>query len=237
MLLAAIEPGFRAFTALHYETVAVCVLLMAGLAGLGCHWRSRQPAAETKLRRGIAWFCLAVYAVYLAWLWQPRNFVWDRSLPLEFCDMGLLVAAAVLLTNTAWLRGLLYFWATVFTLQAFLTPVLQQGPATPDFWLFWAAHFGIEAAAVYDVVVRKFRPTFVDAMRCYVISVLYGVVILILDLLTGWDYGFVGPNKPSTPTLLDALGPFPLRILWMMLITAVGFALAWLPWARNKKTA
>ena len=235
MLLATTEPGFRAFTALHYETVAVCVALMAGVAWLGRHWRLSQPALEKKLRRGLGWFCLGVYAAYLDWLWQPRNFTWERSLPLEFCDMGLLVAAGVLLTNVAWLRGLLYFWATVFALQAFFTPVLQQGPATPDFWLFWAAHLGIEAAVVYDLVVGKFRPAPADFTRSYVISFFYAAALMILDVLTGWNYGFVGPGKPSTPTLLDELGEFPLRIVWMLLMATLGFFIAWLPWTRKKR--
>src|ERR1700722_258957 len=90
MMLALVDvPGFRAFSPLHYLTVAVCVALIAGIAWLGCQWRLGKSASEVKLRRSLGWFCLGVYVVYLAWLWQPRNFAWERSLPLEFCDMGL----------------------------------------------------------------------------------------------------------------------------------------------------
>jgi len=235
MLATIAEPGFHAFSALHYESVAVCVALIAFIAWLGCYWRKSGPTAETKLRRSLGWFNIFVYVAYLAWLWQPRNFTWERSLPLEFCDMGMLVAAGALLLHVRWLRGLLYFWATVFTFQAYLTPVLRQGLGTPDFWLFWGAHLGIEAAAVYDLTAGQFRPSFDDTIRSYVLSFYYAAAMMILDVLTGWNYGYVGPSKPSTITIIDALGEFPLRVLWMLLIATAGFAIAWLPWARSEK--
>ncbi len=236
-LAAADAPGFRAFTATHYLVVAGTAAAAAGIAWMGIYLRCAHGAgAQQWWRRALACFCLGVYAAYQIWLWRPENFKWTVSLPLEFCDMALLVAAGVMLTGTRWLRGLLYFWACVFVIQAFLTPVLQKGPATVDFWLFWLAHGAIACAAVYDLVVGKFRPSFADAVRSYVISIFYSVVLLVLDNLTGWNYGYVGPAKPGAPTLLDALGGYPLRLLWMALLTAAGFALVWLPWARQQRS-
>jgi uncharacterized membrane protein YwaF len=89
--------------------------------------------------------------------------------------------------------------------------------------------------AVYDLVVGKFRPAFSDFVRSYAISFFYSAALMVLDIRTGWNYGYVGPTKPSTTTLVDALGEFPLRVLWMLLLASVGFVLAWLPWARNNK--
>lgn len=233
-LAAADAPGFRAFTATHYLTVAGCAAVAGGASWAGFYLRrAHGVGAERRWRCALASFCLGIYAAYQIWLWRPENFGWTVSLPLEFCDLALLVAAGVLLTQARWLRGLLYFWTWVFVIQAFLTPVLQKGPATVDFWLFWLAHGAIACAAVYDLAVGKFRPNFADAMRSYVISIFYAVALLTLDNLTGWDYGYVGPATPGAPTLLDVLGGYPLRLLWMALLTAAGFALAWLPWARE----
>ncbi len=226
---------FHAFSPLHWLTLAVCVLAIIFASALGHKLRLRPNAtAELRWRHLQGWFCLVIYTLYVAWLMLPRNFSWPESLPLEFCDAGLLVAAGALLGKKRWLRGLLYFWAFVFTSQAFATPVLQKGPATPEFWLFWCAHLAILNAAVYDLAVGKFRPAFEDATRSYVISFFYATALLILDNLTGWNYGYVGPSKPGATTLIDALGGYPLRLLWMLLIAAAGFALAWLPWLRRK---
>jgi hypothetical integral membrane protein (TIGR02206 family) len=234
-ILAASEtPGFRAFTMAHYLTVATCTAVIAAVTWRGIYLKNtHSAAAERRWRRALGGFCLVIYAAYLAWLWLPENFGWTVSLPLEFCDMALLVAAGVLLTEMKWLRGLLYFWTWVFSIQAFVTPVLQKGPTTVDFWLFWLAHGAIAGAAVYNLAVDGFRPTFADAARSYVISIFYAVGLLVLDNFTGWNYGYVGPAKPGTPTLLDALGGYPLRLLWMALIAAAGFALALAPWARG----
>jgi len=234
LILADAAPGFQAFTLAHYATVAICVAAIVMVARGGIYLRRTHGAAAARRgRRVLGGFCLVIYAAYLAWLWQPENFQWTVSLPLEFCDMALLVAAGVLLTEARWLRGLLYFWTWVFSLQAFVTPVLQKGPATVDFWLFWLAHTAIAGAAVYNLAVDKFRPSFTDAVRSYVISIFYAVGLLALDNFTGWNYGYVGPAKPGTPTLLDALGGYPLRLLWMALIAAAGFALALAPWVRG----
>ncbi len=224
---------FRPFTALHLWMVLGSVAFMALTTAMGRQLQKRR--GEPGLRRGLGGLCLIIYATYQAWLWLPKNFSWPVSLPLEFCDMSLLVAAGAMILHARWVRSLLYFWACVFTIQAFITPVLQKGPDTPDFWLFWSAHIAIMTAAVYDVVVGKFRPEFADGTRSYVISFFYGAALLILDNLTGWNYGYVGPSKPGTPTLLDKLGEYPLRVVWMVLIAALGFFLAWLPWALARR--
>ncbi|HTB62605.1 MAG TPA: TIGR02206 family membrane protein [Opitutales bacterium] len=231
-LATAAEPGFRAFSALHYGTVAACfgVMAMGTRAGIYLH-RAHGPHVEQRFRRALGCFALAVFVFSSVWYVLPQNFDWPVSLPLEFCDLGMLVAAGAMLLNIRWLRGLLYFWGTVFTIQAFLTPVLQQGPASIEFWLFWISHTCITGAAVYDMVAGKFRPSFRDGVRSYVISIGYAFCLLILDNVTGWNYGYVGPTKPGTPTLLDALGPYPTRAFWMAVVAAIGFLIALLPWA------
>jgi len=34
----------------------------------------------------------------------------------------------------------------------------------------------------------------------------------------------------AAPTLIDHLGPWPLRVVWIVLLAAAAFILAWLPW-------
>ena len=99
-ILAAAAPGFRPFTSAHYVTVAGCAAAIVAAARTGIYLRrARGAEAERRWRRALGWFCLAVYAAYLAWLWLPQNFRWPVSLPLEFCDMALLVAAPLLMAQ------------------------------------------------------------------------------------------------------------------------------------------
>ncbi len=227
---AAPAPGFTAFSAMHFWTVMVCLAVMVVMTGLGGVVQRRSERAEWWLRHIYGWLCFGVWGFSVTWYMQRVHFVWKESLPLQFCDMGLLVAGGVLLTRARWLRGLLYFWTCTFTVQAFLTPVLDSGPTSMNFALFWLSHTMIAGPALYDVVVGKFRPQWSDAVRSYVISFFYAALLMIVDNLTGWNYGYVGPTKPGARTILDVLGDYPLRVLWMVLIASFGFLLVWLPW-------
>lgn len=57
---------------------------------------------------------------------------------------------------------------------------------------------------------------------------------MALNAITGWNYGFVGAGKPGQPSPIDVLGPYPLRVLWMILIGALLFLFLLLPWLRRK---
>ena len=61
---------------------------------------------------------------------------------------------------------------------------------------------------------------------------------IIFNLLFSTSYCFTSRWTPMNPTILDVLGPWPLRILWMYLIGAAIFALMTLPamrWTRSLK--
>jgi uncharacterized membrane protein YwaF len=62
-------------------------------------------------------------------------------------------------------------------------------------------------------------------------------VLVALDAITGWNYGFVGPSLPTQKNILDFLGPYPLRLLWMALIGAFLFTLLMIPWLRPLGTS
>jgi uncharacterized membrane protein YwaF len=55
-------------------------------------------------------------------------------------------------------------------------------------------------------------------------------VIFTIDLVFDLNYGYLGRFTPSRPTMLDVLGPWPLRVVFMILLGAAGMTLLWLPW-------
>jgi uncharacterized membrane protein YwaF len=88
----------------------------------------------------------------------------------------------------------------------------------------------ILAVPVYDVAVRGYRPTWRDYAVALATLVLYAVVVIPVNLLVGANYGFIGPDLPGRPTLMDHLGDWPLRLVWLFALAAVGLALLMLPW-------
>jgi uncharacterized membrane protein YwaF len=51
-----------------------------------------------------------------------------------------------------------------------------------------------------------------------------------LNLALDANYGYVGAKTPETPTVIDLVGPFPLRVFIMSALTIVLMTLATVPW-------
>ncbi len=222
------DAGFRPFTTNHAFVVIAFVGLVIALCSIGR--RVRGTSAEPRLRFSLGITALVIWGwSQVHWL-QPRLFVWSESLGLHVCDLGGLVAAAAFLSNHRWLRSLLYFWGIVLCTQAFVTPIVTEGPDTVRFWLFWLSHAAIVGLAIFDFVAGGFAPTFVDLIVSILITAAYVAAMFVLDFLTGWNYGYVGNVPSDTPTLLDHLGPWPWRVLVQVALGVIGFTLAWIPW-------
>jgi hypothetical integral membrane protein (TIGR02206 family) len=220
---------FVPFSGLHLLAVAVCALLIVGLAAVGR--ALREGAAEQTLRRSWAAFALCYWFAYILW-WNWNGLDLDGGLPLHLCDFNGLVAPLALLTLNRWVRATLYFWSFTLTLQAFVQPMLSLGPAHLSFWAFWAGHTIIMASAVYDVAVLEFRPDWRDVARVLVVSLAYVAVVTPVNLALGTNYGFIGnpPPDKAIPPFINAMGPWPRRAVIVMGLAALGFVLTLLPW-------
>jgi hypothetical integral membrane protein (TIGR02206 family) len=220
---------FVPFSLLHLLAVTVCALLIVALAMGGRALRAR--GAEAMLRRPFAVFGICYWIVDIVW-WNWNGLDVYGGLPLHLCDFNALVAPFALLTHNRWLRATLYFWSFTLSLQAFIQPVLPDGPAHLEFWAFWLGHTIIMASAVYDLVVLGFRPDWSDFGRAVVASLAYVAFVTPINLQLGTDYGFIGNPPPgkSIPPFVDAMGPWPRRALMVGLLAFVGFFLVLLPW-------
>ncbi len=219
---------FMPFTPFHYITAGLLVISMVGASMLGRRWRG--TPRELAFRRTWAWSTIAWQAASVAyWAW-PTHFYLPESLPLQLCDVAAWIAPLALLTQKRWLRAVLYFWAIGLSTQAFFTPVLSEGLAHPRFWFFWIGHTQIVGSAIYDVVALGFRPTFKDLLLGVLANLALFAVVMPLNLAFGLNYGFVGDSEPDQPTLITRLGPWPLRIVWILLLVHSIMLVLWLVW-------
>lgn len=219
---------FRPFGAAHALVAGACVAVMLGLLFAGR--RLRGGAGEARLRRGWAVSIYVWQAWALGWYFLPANFRWDFSLPLQVCDLAVLVSGAALLSEARWLRGLLYFWGLGLSTQAFVTPILVEGPADWHFWFFWVGHTQIVGSSLYDIGVRGYRPTPGDLRRTIAITTVYAAGMIALNAALGSEYGYLAPTRTPNPTLLDVLGPWPWRFGPMAAMTIAVFVVLWAIW-------
>ena len=213
----------------HVAIVAVyTAVLLAALCWV-CGW----PGSLAR-RRFVVGFAITgaiVSVLVIAWWLRPANFNWQESLPLHMCDLAGIIAPVALLTRVRWPRTLLHFWGVGLCSQWVCTPVANAGPQKIEFWISFVLHASILGSAACDVIVRGYRPTWRDWRLAILAGVGYVLVVLPLDIMIGANYGYVGDTRPKAPTIVDHLGPWPLRILWVCLLGTATLTLVQAAWA------
>lgn len=227
---------FSLFSSVHIVALAACVLIPAGVALAG-----RRLPEDSRSLRILRWLvalgCLIVWIVSTTFWFQPAYFRWDIVFPLQFCNLANLLGAAAVIRQTRMSQSLLYFWSFGLCIWAFLTPSLDEGPTHVWFWIFWIYHLFILISVVFVLAVDRFRPSWKDYRSAVLVTLLYMAALAVLNYFTGWNYGFVGSGTPLNPSPVDVLGPYPLRLLWMVLIGSTVFALLTLPWLRKNSVS
>ncbi len=214
---------------MHLGVVVGFVALCIAVCAIGRHEHSREHG-ERRFGRALAWVCLAGWVVqqgyFITVVHNPQD-----SLPLHVCDLAALIGPLALLIERPawswWLRALLFFWGVGLTTQGLVTPTLEHGPNHPRFYLFWLNHGSVVLLAVYDFVVRGYRPRYAEVW--FAIGVTYALAALMIpvNLALNANYVFSGPSTPEAPTVLDALGAWPVRLVWMALIVAAVYHALW----------
>ncbi len=220
--------SFESFSAQHLLTVAgfavVVTLAIAGARGIA------DPRRRRLLELSVATLSAALWIGIVIWGFAPARFDPRWSYPINICDLVALIVPIAFVRPHWTLHSLLYFWGLTLSTQAILTPDLVSGPSTLAFWIFWLMHVLIVGGAVYMLVVRRYRPTWRDCAFAIAVAVLWLIVVFAIDLATGFNYGYVGNAKPSQPTLIDYLGPWPQRVVVMAILGSIAMMILQLPW-------
>lgn len=229
-LAAGLDPllEFRPFTWFHAATAGTLLLCSLAVALLGRRWRS--TPAEVALGAFWGGVIIARQGIEVAWYLLPHNFSWERSLPLQYCDLAPWIAAVALLTRRRWARAMLYYWGIALCTQAYITPTLEEGLGQTRYWWFWLGHTHIVAAAIYDLIARGYRPTWSDFRTVSWITFAYAMTLVTFNAFTRMNYGYLGPTDPARPTIIDFLGPYPLRILSLFAVVLTAFWVLTIVW-------
>jgi hypothetical integral membrane protein (TIGR02206 family) len=219
---------FHPFSWLHIMSLAGLLGVTFAAVSLRRRRGPDEPAAGGEI--GFAAVVLALWLGVTVWRFLPPHFDSRYSLPLQLCNLTSLAVPLVLFTSWRPLRAILYFWGLGLSSQGILTPDLKDGPARPGFWVFWIFHGTIIGTALYDLAARRFRPAWKDFRAAYLGVWIYFVLVLAVDLAFGWNYGYVGKSRPDQPSVIDVLGPWPQRLVPIILLVSVAMLLLLVPW-------
>lgn len=217
--------------------VSVCVVGIAVFAQRRVRSKDESKAKSLRLFAGIVILVFEIVHV-LYWLFfREGGFDLQESLPLHFCDISGLIAAAALLYPDRRLVSILYFWGVGLSSTAFVVPVVTEGPGHLVFWTFWASHLVIVGGAVFFVLAEGYRPTFRDLLFAVAVTTVYVLTLLALNIALGTNYGYVG--RESEPTAFLGRWPFP-RLPLLFLGGALLETAAWIPfgimsWQRTRQ--
>lgn len=226
--VADIFYSFRLFGFVH-AAVVVLILVAAWLVVV---YRRRLPTDARRYRfdRILAIAGFALWIINQTTELAPSNFEIHRSLPLHLCDFTGLIAPLAILTSRRFWRALLYFWGIGLSTQALFTPELMEGLAQFNFWVFWVPHGMIVVLAIYDLAARQFRPGWKDFRTAAIALATLVAIVLPLNLWLGVNYIYVGKGVPGQPSVIDFLGPWPLRLVHLVAAVLLVFAIMTLPW-------
>jgi hypothetical integral membrane protein (TIGR02206 family) len=160
----------------------------------------------------------------------------EQNLPLHLTDVVTIVSALALWTQRVRLVELTYFWALTASLQALLTPNLTERTATIFVVTFFVTHGGAIVAAILLVFGRRIVPPAGAVLRVFTATLVVAAAAAIGNLVTGGNYMFLR-EKPSTASLLDVMGPWPVYIVSAAVLALALFALLDLPLRSGRRRA
>jgi len=209
--------------------IFITIVLPFALAALVRRTRSQRIE---KLITGVLSAVLILnYLAYLIFI-RSHGVVHRRDmLPMQMCDWGIVVVIVAMWTGRQRWFEVAYFWGIGGTLQAVLTPNLRYGFPDWRFISFFTSHCGIIIGVVFLMLTRRYRPYPMSIVRVWLWTEFYFVITLIVDQLTGFNYGFL-LHKPEAFSILSFLSDsWPLYLLQLHGVALVFFLALYVPFA------
>lgn len=203
--------NFNAFSTEHWFILALLLVMILAL-----YFCRNIISSKPVVRSIIKW--LLIIALVLPeiclQIWYVTSGIWDRtsSLPLELCSLTMFLSAIMLITNSRKIYPLVYFAGIGGALQAVLTPSLDYPFPHFRFFHFFVAHLAIIVAPLFMTWIQGYRPTWRSIGWTMLFLNAAALIVGLINLFVGSNYMYL-MNKPSTPSLLDLLGPHPFYLL------------------------
>jgi hypothetical integral membrane protein (TIGR02206 family) len=216
-----LPPRFEPFGALHAVTIAIVLVVIAGVIVLA----RRGPVTRAHaIGRGLGLGLLVYYAldtaVRVAYLGVPLA----HNLPFEICNALFFIAAFALYRRHRVALEVTYLWAFAATLHALITPTPGEGFPSVEYVRYFAAHGLLVLAGAYALLGLDVPIGGWSILRASIALQLLEGIVAVVDLVFDQNFMYLRRPPPS-PTLIDSLGPWPIYLVSLELVGIASFAL------------
>lgn len=227
--------SFQLFSIEHVMTLAIIFVLSILLF---VNRKTLQKNRKEKIYRlALAFLLLITDASQHIWLIVEYAWSIKRDLPLQISDLAVILAIVMLFTKSYKLFQFMYFAGIGSSIQALITPDLGKF-SFPHFQYieFFISHGGTLLASLYMLVAFSYKPKSRSLWITILIIDLYASCVYFINKILDSNYLYI-MKKPENPSLLDYLGPWPVYLFSMELVTIFSFyILYWLFPKKMKST-
>ncbi len=232
--------GFVLFGPAHLAILAV--LFLAGLLLVygTRRWASDTAAKWVGISTGVFMLVQDIFDRLGHHYWNGEPFT--QVLPFHLCGASGVLAVVLFVTRSRAVYDLLYFWGLAGASMALLTPDIKLGFPHILFITYFSSHALIIIAVAFMTVLYHYRPTIRSLWRAIVLTNVYLVLVIPINLVLDTNFLFLR-HKPDGTTLCTFLGPWPWYILSLECLGVVMFFAVYSPYlvsdllARKRKAA
>jgi hypothetical integral membrane protein (TIGR02206 family) len=224
------EADFELFGPLHLLILAAILGTAATLA----RWARRRTTAARSIRLSLGVFLLVNELVWYGYRLHHDGIRFPEGLPLQLCDLALWLTVIAALTLKQWSFEVAYFAGLGGSSMAVLTPDLWAPFLSYPTIYFFLAHGGVVIAILYLAGGKQARPRPGCVWRVFGIVNLFAAGVGVFNAIFRTNYLYLC-QKPTSASLLDYMGPWPVYVIVGEVLALGIFTLLWLPFRRPLK--
>lgn len=182
---------------------------------------------------GLVTFELICFPYSIYYLHLP----WQISLPLNFCDFSRVFLILYILTKYTPFAGLGLFWGIGGCLIAFLSPDIQHGFPSIEYFLFFSSHIMIIYAIIYILASDGYHPDIQCLKRAVGIGIVSTWVVYMVNLAIGEpaNYWYLMTLPQNAIAFKSLLPPPPFHMFLFYPIALIIFPVIYWPFYVSKK--
>jgi hypothetical integral membrane protein (TIGR02206 family) len=162
---------------------------------------------------------------------------WQTAFPLNMCDFSRFFLASYLLSKQRVFMEIGFFWGISGCIIAFISPDIQSGVPSFEFFFFFFDHAIILVAIAFILGAHGYRPTAKCLLRSTLAGILFTWLLYIINLQIGQpaNYWYLIDMPASAVAFRTILPRAPWHMLYYYPIAFIVFPMIYLPFFILKK--